>query len=84
MIPILGRLVKNKIETKIISLGLKLTHLEIRNTGIRFIDSVNFTLIPIAKFPESFGFKGNKGNFPHHFIKTKNQNYISKYPALKY
>jgi hypothetical protein len=38
----------------------------------------------LSEFPESFGFKGNKGYFPHHFNTKMNQQNIGKYPRLKY
>ena len=79
--PILAWLIKNKHNPHHISSGLKITYLEI--AGIRFIDSINFTLCALSKFPETFGFKGNKGYFPHYFNTSKNQEYIGKYPELK-
>jgi hypothetical protein len=65
MNPILGWLVKKKHDINVISSGLKITYIEVMGTGIRFIDSINFTLMALKGFPESFGFKGNKGYFPH-------------------
>lgn len=86
MNPILGWLVKNsKFEPpKVISSGLKLTYIEVKGTGIRFIDLFSFTLMELAKFPSTFGFKGNKGCFPHYFNTMKNQEYIGKYRAEEY
>ncbi|CAG2196236.1 unnamed protein product [Mytilus edulis] len=56
MQPILGYIVKNKIEHNIISSGLKLTAMFIKGINLRFIDSINFTLCGLAAFPKTFGF----------------------------
>ena len=67
MQPILGWLIKNKIEHSYISSGLKITTINIKGMHLRFIDSINFTLCGLSKFPGTFEFKGNKGYFPHYF-----------------
>ena len=84
MQPILGWIIKNKIEHKYISSGLKLTAIFIKGISLRFIDSINFTLCGLAAFPGTFGFKGNKGYFPHYFNTLENQNYKGIYPAKEY
>ncbi|VDI68753.1 Hypothetical predicted protein [Mytilus galloprovincialis] len=84
MQPILGYIVKNKIEHNIISSGLKLTAMFIKGINLRFIDSINFTLCGLAAFPKTFGFVGNKGYFPHYFNTTENQKYKGIYPDKEY
>ena len=84
MQPILGWIIKNKIEHNYISSGLKLTAIFIKGISLRFIDSINFTLCGLAAFPGTFGFKGNKGYFPHYFNTLENQNYKGIYPAKEY
>lgn len=84
MQPILGWIIKNKIEHSIISSGLKLTFIVIKGINLRFIDSINFTLCGLAAFPKTFGFVGNKGYFPHYFNTTENQKYKGIYPDKEY
>ncbi|VDI50294.1 Hypothetical predicted protein [Mytilus galloprovincialis] len=84
MQPILGWIIKNKIEHSIISSGLKLTFIFIKGINLRFIDSINFTLCGLAAFPKTFGFVGNKGYFPHYFNTTENQKYKGIYPDKEY
>ena len=81
MQPILGWIIKNKIEHKIISPGLKLTSISIKGINLRFIDSINFTLCGLAAFPKTFGFSGNKGFFPHYFNTSENQKYKGVHPS---
>ena len=63
---------------------MKLTAIFIKGISLRFIDSINFTLCGLAAFPGTFGFKGNKGYFPHYFNTLENQNYKGIYPAKEY
>ena len=81
MQPILGWIIKNKIEHNFISSGLKITAIFIKGINLRFIDSINFTLCGLAAFPETFNFEGNKGYFPHYFNISKHQNYKGSYPC---
>ena len=82
--PILNWVIHNNIVPSTITIGNKISLINIKEFKIRFIDSINFTLCPLAAFPKTFGFEGNKGNFPHYFNKEKNQKYIGKFPDLKY
>lgn len=84
MQPILGWMIQNRIEHNYISSGLKITSINVNGINLRFIDSINFTLCGLAAFPKTFGFKGNKGYFPHYFNTTDNQNYKGVYPAKEY
>ena len=58
--------------------------MKFNNLNIRFIDSINFTLVPLVKFPSTFNLIGSKGYFPYLFNTKKNENYIGHYPRLKY
>ena len=84
MQPILAWLPKHKIAHTFISSGLKITAIKINGVNIRFIDSFNFTICGLAKFPNTFDFKGNKGYFPHYFNIEENQRYKGVYPDKKY
>ena len=49
---------------------------------IKFIDSLNFIPMPLAKFPKTFGLDELcKGYFPHYFNKDENQQYIGPIPC---
>ena len=54
-----------------------------KNLNIKFIDPINFTLVPLKLFPKTFEIEGKKGDFPHYFNKALNQNYIGNYPDKK-
>ena len=59
---------------RMIETGSKLMYFSVKHGKLtyRFIDSVNFTMMPLEKFPESFGFEDlNKGYFPYLFKNTK-------------
>lgn len=71
----------------IIRTGLKIMHLSVKDYKIRFIDSINFFQMPLAKLPKTFGLdqtKMLKGFFPHLFNKKENFGYIGKIPDAKY
>ena len=49
---------------------------------IKFIDSLNFIPMPLAKFPKTFGLDELcKGYFPHYFNKDENQQYVGPIPC---
>ncbi|GBO16666.1 hypothetical protein AVEN_119312-1 [Araneus ventricosus] len=76
---------KNKIKVFTIYQGNKLIYMKANDYNIRFIDSINFTLLPLRKFPKTFGLKElTKGYFPHLFNTSHNQKYIGKYPEKYY
>ena len=55
----------------------KLFHIE-----IKFIDSLNFIPMALARFPKTFGQDELcKGYFPHFFNKDKNQDYVGPIPC---
>ena len=49
---------------------------------IKFIDSINFIPMALAKFPKTFGQDELcKGYFPHYFNKDENQDYVGPIPC---
>ena len=50
--------------------------------NIKFIDSLNYVPMSLAKFPKTFGQDELcKGYFPHRFNKEENQNYVGPIPC---
>ncbi|KAK4880439.1 hypothetical protein RN001_008585 [Aquatica leii] len=52
--------------------------------NIKFIDSINYMPMPLAKLPKTFNFSGTKGYFPHFFNTLTNQNYVGPLPPMHY
>ena len=70
-------LIENAIKYEIIYRGAKSLSLTIPMFNIKFIDSLNFIPMSLAKFPKTFGQDELcKGYFPHLFNKKENQNYV--------
>ena len=75
-------LIQNAIQYEIIYRGAKSLSLKVPDWGIRFIDSINFIPMALAKFPKTFGQDELcKGYFPHMFNKDENQNYMGPIPC---
>ena len=75
-------LIQNAIHYEIIYRGAKSLSLKVPGWDIRFIDSINFIPMALAKFPKTFGQDELcKGYFPHMFNKEENQNYIGPIPC---
>ena len=75
-------LVQNAIHYDIIYRGAKSLSLKVPDWDIRFIDSINFIPMALAKFPKTFGQDELcKGYFPHAFNKDENQNYVGPIPC---
>ena len=75
-------LVQNAIKYDIIYRGAKNLTLEVTDWDIKFIDSLNFIPMALAKFPKTFGQDELcKGYFPHAFNKDENQNYVGPIPC---
>ena len=75
-------LVQNAIHYEIIYRGAKNLSITVPDWNIKFIDSVNFIPMALAKFPKTFGQdKLCKGYFPHMFNKDENQNYVGPIPC---
>ena len=66
-------LIENAIHYEIIYRGAKSLSLKVPGWDIRFIDSLNFIPMSLAKFPKTFGQDELcKGYFPHRFNKDEN------------
>ena len=75
-------LIQNAIHYDIIYRGAKNLSMKVPDWDIKFIDSLNFIPMPLAKFPETFGQDELcKGYFPHAFNKDENQNYVGPIPC---
>ena len=75
-------LIDNAIHYDIIYRGAKSLSMTIPVFNIKFIDSINFIPMSLAKFPKTFGQDELcKGYFPHRFNKEENQHYIGPIPC---
>ena len=75
-------LIDNAIHYEIIYRGAKSLSMTVSLFNIKFIDSLNFIPMSLAKFPKTFGQDELcKGYFPHRFNKEENQNYIGPIPC---
>ena len=75
-------LVQNAIHYDIIYRGAKNLTMKVPDWDIKFIDSINFIPMALAKFPKTFGQDELcKGYFPHAFNKDENQNYVGPIPC---
>ena len=72
---------KNAVKYEIILRGAKILSLTVPMFNIKFIDSLNFIPMSLAKFPKTFGkTELCKGYFPHLFNKEENQDYVGPIP----
>ena len=79
---IIKHLNENAIPYKIIDRGAKCLSMTIPMFNIKFIDSLNFIPMGLAKFPKTFAQPELcKGYFPHLFNKDANQNYVGPIPC---
>jgi hypothetical protein len=66
---------------KIMYNGSKIMYMHIS----KFLDSLNFLPMKVAKIPDAFGLEElRKGYFPHLFNTRENQTYVGPYPDLHY
>ena len=73
---------ENAIHYEIIYRGAKCLSMTIPMLNIRFIDSLNFIPMGLAKLPKTFAQPELcKGYFPHLFNKDENQNYVGPIPC---
>ena len=73
---------ENAIKYKIIYNGAKCVTMTVEMFDIKFIDSLNFIPMGLAKFPKTFAQPElSKGYFPHLFNKDANQNYVGPIPC---
>ena len=76
---------KNAIKYEVILRGAKILSMTIPMFNLKFIDSLNFIPMSLAKFPKTFDMPELcKGYFPHLFNKEENQNYIGPIPPVAY
>ena len=88
---ILNHLNQEAIPYEVIYNGAKCMTLTTKRKGkkrtlfaveIKFIDSLNFIPMPLARFPKTFGLHELcKGYFPHYFNKDENQHYVGPIPC---
>ena len=84
--PILKFLNENAIEYDVVYNGAKCVTLATENKKnqfkIKFMDSLNFIPMALAKFPKTFAQPELcKGYFPHFFNKDENQDYVGPIPC---
>ena len=80
--PIIKFLNENAIKYDITYNGAKCVTLIIEMFNIKFIDSLNFIPMALAKFPKTFAqAELCKGYFPHFFNKDENQDYVGPIPC---
>ena len=80
--PIIKFLNENVIKYKVTYNGAKCVTLTIPMFDIKFIDSLNFIPMSLAKFPKTFAQPELcKGYFPHFFNKDENQDYVGPIPC---
>ena len=79
---IIKYLIMNAIKYELILRGAKILSMTIPMFNIKFIDSLNFIPMSLAKFPKTFGeTELCKGYFPHLFNKEENWNYVGPVPC---
>ena len=80
--PIIKFLNDNAIKYEVTYNGAKCVTLTIEMFKIKFIDSLNFIPMALAKFPKTFAQPELcKGYFPHWFNKDANQDYVGPIPC---
>ena len=75
---------KTFIDVKCIYSGAKIISMTLPGYNIRCLDSMSFFPMALKKLPKIFGLECDKGDFPHLFNVEANQNYIGKFPDIKY
>lgn len=74
---------QNGIKPVVIQNGKKILSMEAYD--VKFIDSLNFFPMSLAKLPKAFGLTElAKGFFPHLFNTAMNQNYVGPIPDIKF
>ena len=78
-------LIRNTIKHDVILRGAKILSMTVPMFDMKFIDSLNFIPMSLAKFPKTFGMAELcKGYFPHLFNKEENQSYVGPIPSSTY
>jgi hypothetical protein len=82
---LLRYLVEHGIRPKIIPKGKQILSINVPNSNIRVIDSLNFLPMRLSAFQKTFNLPDNekKGYFPILFINEKNFGYIGEMPPEK-
>ena len=76
---------ENDVKYEVILRGAKILSMTVPMFNVKFIDSLNFIPMSLAKFPKTFGMRELcKGYFPHLFNKEENQNYVGPIPPEPY
>ena len=76
---------ENAVMYEVILSGAKILSMTVPMFNIKFIDSLNFIPMGLAKFPKTFGMTELcKGYFPHLFNREENQNYVGSIPDVDY
>ena len=76
---------ENAVKYEVILRGAKILSMTVPMFNMKFIDSLNFIPMSLAKFPKTFGMAELcKGYFPHLFNKEENQNYVGPIPPQPY
>ena len=76
---------ENGVKYEVILRGAKILSMTIPMFNIKFIDSLNFIPMSLAKFPQTFGMSELcKGYFPHLFNREENENYVGPIPPEPY
>ena len=74
---------ENGVKYEVILRGAKILSMTIPMFNIKFIDSLNFIPMSLAKFPQTFGMSELcKGYFPHLF--NREENYVGPIPPEPY
>ena len=73
---------ENGVKYEIILRGAKILSMTVPMFNMKFIDSLNFIPMGLAKFPKTFGkTEMCKGYFPHLFNTEENQDYVGPIPC---
>ena len=77
-------LTQTDLTPELIMRGTKIVMMQIGN--IKFIDSLNYFPMSLAKLPKAFGLEDNfkKGYFPHLFNTRVNENYVGPLPPMEF
>ena len=76
---------ENGVKYDVILRGAKILSMTIPMFNIKFIDSLNFIPMSLAKFPQTFGMSELcKGYFPHLFNREENKQYVGPIPPEPY
>ena len=76
---------ENAVKYEIILRGAKILSMTVPMFNMKFIDSLNFIPMSLAKFPKTFGMTELcKGYFPDLFNKEENQDYVGPIPPQPY